>query len=254
MGKTRCNNQKVYPKKVLLGKETITNSKLIAENFNNFFTEIGPKLASEIEKPAKTFGVYLKKVDVLQPEYPLSINELKDAFFSLQTNKSPGHDEISFDVIKSCFGSLSKPLLHIFRLSLEEGIFPDDLKAAKVTPIFKAGDENDFGNYRTISVLSCFSKMLEKIMYKRLFNPLSEHNLLYQKQLGFQQGHSTEHAIMQLIDQINDTFENNCFAFGIFIDISKGFETVDHQILISKLKDSKVILKIENNILTIAMI
>ena len=149
---------------------------------------------------------------------------------------------------------MSKPLLHIFRLSLEEGIFPDDLKAAKVTPIFKAGDENDFGNYRTISVLSCFSKMLEKIMYKRLFNPLSEHNLLYQKQLGFQQGHSTEHAIMQLIDQINDTFENNCFALGIFIDISKGFETVDHQILISKLKDSKVILKIENNILTIAMI
>ena len=69
----------------------------------------------------------------------MSINELKDAFFSLQTNKSPGHDEISFDVIKSCFGSLSKPLLHIFRLSLEEGIFPDDLKTAKVAPIFKAG-------------------------------------------------------------------------------------------------------------------
>ena len=171
MGKTRCNNQKVYPKKVLLGKETITNSKLIAENFNNFFTEIGPKLASEIEKPAKTFDVYLKKVFFLQPEYPLSINELKDAFFSLQTSKSSGHDEISFDVIKSCFGSLIKPLLHIFRLSLEEGIFPDDLKRAKVTPIFKAGNENDFDNYRPISV----SKILKKIMYKRLFNHLSEH-------------------------------------------------------------------------------
>ena len=77
----------------------------------------------------------------------MSINELKEAFFSLQTNKSPGHDEISFNVIKSCFGSLSKSLFHIFRLSLEEGIFPDDLKAAKVTPIFKAGDENNFGYY-----------------------------------------------------------------------------------------------------------
>ena len=81
IGKRRCNNQKVYPKKVLLGKETITNSKLIAENFNNFFTEIGPKLASEIETPAKMFEAYLKKVDILQPEYPLSINELKEAFF-----------------------------------------------------------------------------------------------------------------------------------------------------------------------------
>ena len=91
---------------------------------------------------------------------------------------------------------MSKPLLHIFRLSLEEGIFPDDLKTAKVTPIFKAGDENDFGNYWPISVLSCFSKILEKIMYKRLFNHLSEHNVLYQNQFGFQQGHSTEHAIV----------------------------------------------------------
>ena len=140
-GKRDVVTIKVYLKEVLLGKETITNSKLIAENFNKFFTEIGPRLAGEIEKPAKTFDVYLKKVDVLQPEYPLSINELKDAFFSLQTNKSSGHDEISFDVIKSCFGSLSKPLLHIFRLSLEEGIFPDDLKTAKVAPIFKAGKQ-----------------------------------------------------------------------------------------------------------------
>ena len=116
----------------------------------------------------------------------MSINKLKDAFFSLQTNKSPDHDEINFDVIKSCFGSLSKPLLHIFRLSLEKGIFPDDLKTAKVTPIFKVGDENDFGDYRPIFVLPCFSKILEKIMYERLFNHLSKHNLLYQKQFGFQ--------------------------------------------------------------------
>ena len=117
----------------------------------------------------------------MQSEYPLSINKSKDAFFSLQTNKSPGHDEISFDVIKSCFGSLSKPLLHIFRLSLEEGISPDDLKTAKGTPIFKAGDENDSGNYRPISVLSCFSKILEKIIYKRLFNHLSEHKVTFSK-------------------------------------------------------------------------
>ena len=85
----RHSNQKVYPKKVLLGKETITKSKLIAESFNNFFINIEPKLASEIQKPAKTFDVYLKRVDVLQPEFPLSVNELKDAFFCLQANQSP---------------------------------------------------------------------------------------------------------------------------------------------------------------------
>ena len=88
------------------------------------------------------------------------MNKLKQAFFC----KSPVHDEIRFIVIKSCFVSLSKPLLHIFRLSLEEGHFLDDLKTARVTPVFKAGDENDFGNYRPISVLSCFFKIHETIM------------------------------------------------------------------------------------------
>ena len=100
-----------------------------------FLKKLGTKFAIEIETPTKTFEVYLKKVDILQLKYPLSIKELKEAFLSLQINKSPGHDEISFNV-KSFFGSLSKPLLHIFRLSLEEGSFPDDLKTAKVTPIF----------------------------------------------------------------------------------------------------------------------
>ena len=71
-------------------------------------------------------------------------------------------------------------------------------------------------------------------MYKRLFNHLSEHNLLYQKQFGFQQGHSTKHAIMQLIDEIIDKFENNCFTLGIFINFSQAFDTVIHQVLISK--------------------
>ena len=87
IGKTRYNNQKVYPEIVLLGKGNITNSKSIAENFNNFFTEIGLKLASEIKKAAKTFDIYLKKVNILQPEYPLSINELKKHSFLCKQTK-----------------------------------------------------------------------------------------------------------------------------------------------------------------------
>ena len=84
----------------------------------------------------------------------------------------------------------------IFNLSLEQAIFPDDLKIARVTPVFKAGNENEVGNYRPISILSCFSKILERIMYNRLSKYLTTNEILYKKQFGFQERHSTEHAIM----------------------------------------------------------
>ena len=84
---------------------------------------------------------YLKTFNVNQPEHNLTVNELKDAFFSLKLNKSPGYNEISFNVIKTCIGSLHKPLFHYFNQSLERRIFPDKLKIARVNPLFKKGSD-----------------------------------------------------------------------------------------------------------------
>ena len=87
-----------------------------------------------------------------------------------------------------------------------------------------------------ISVLSCFSKILERIIYNRLYQYLTENKILYPKQFGFQTGHSTEHAVLQLVDQILESFEYNKYSLGAFIDLSKAFDAVDHLILLKELE------------------
>ena len=110
------------------------------------------------------FEGYVKSSVVFSQNIHLVLTNLK-MHSSRQINESPGFDGISFTVLKNCFGALHKPFLHIFNLSIVKGIFPDNLKIARVTPVFKGGDEKDLGNYRPISFLSCFTKILETIMY-----------------------------------------------------------------------------------------
>ena len=98
---------------------------------------------------------------------PITANELKEAFYPLKTNKSAGYDDISYNVVKNCSGELCDPLLHIFNLSYSNGIFPAGLKIGKVTPIYKAGNSSDLSNYRPISALLCFPKILKRITYNR---------------------------------------------------------------------------------------
>ena len=102
------------------------------------------------------------------PTEPIIVNELKDAFFSIKIIKCAGLEEINLNVTRSYFGKLCEPLQYLFNLSFEKSIFPDDLKIAKVTPIFKAGNNTELSNYRPISVLPCFSEILEPVMYNRL--------------------------------------------------------------------------------------
>ena len=122
-------------------------------------------------------------------------------------------------LLKNALRCFANPLIYLFQLSLEKGVFPDDLKITKVTPIHKTGDNSDISNYRSISANPCFSKILESLMYNCLYKYLKENNILYEKQFGFQGGYSTSDAIVQLVGKIFDSFQKEQFTLGVFIHL-----------------------------------
>ena len=140
------------------------------------------------------------------------------------------------NVMKTIKRSIIFPLMYITNLSFQTGVFPRELKIANVVPIFEAGDEMVFTNYRHVSVLPVFSKILERLMYNRLIEYINENKLLYWYQFGLQKGKSTYMAVLTLVDKISETLDNGDYVIGVFLDISKAFDSVDHDILLKKLE------------------
>ena len=154
----------------------------------------------------------------------------------MKPNKSPGHDNIGNFIIKSVGGEIVEPLTRIFNLSLTTGIVPEKTKIAKVIPIYKKAEKDVFSNYRSVSLLPCFSKILERLVFNRCVDFIENHQILNEKQFGFRSKHSTYMAITQLVDTINCAVDKNKSTIGIFFDLSKAFDTIDHNILLHKLE------------------
>ena len=154
---------------------------------------------------------------------------------NFKNGKSSGYDDISPSIVKSAIVFITKPLAYIFNLSISTGIFPDALKVAKVVPVFKKDDPHVFSNYRPISLLPCFSKILERLIYNRLDHFLTRFNILHDNQYGFRKNHSTDLALLDICNNISSSLNLNHHTIGIFLDLSKAFDTIDHGILLAKL-------------------
>ena len=230
----QCNHA---PKKINNNNTDITEPKAIANAFNNFFTKIGNDIANSVPNTDCSPQQYLNKqtYDTFYL-FPTSTSIIETEISAINVRKATGPYRIPSNLLKLLKSVISKPLEIIFNASFARGILPNKFKIARVLPVFKNGIQTNMSNYRPISLLSVFNRILEKIMYNRLSNFIEKMNIIYAKQFGFRSHHSTEHAILSIVDKIHEGIEKGMISCGIFLDFSKAFDTVNHAIPVRKLE------------------
>ena len=211
---------------------------IMAHNFNEFFTSIARKTVENVNPSSKSpTDLITQNPNFFKlSDSSLTKTEILNATKLLANKKTPDHTGVSSNFIKQTISSLIDPLHHIFNLSFNSGVVPIQFKIAKVIPIFKSGDRTSMDNYRPISLLSTFSKILEKLVATRLTSFLTANNILSKWQFGFRPGHSTAHPMIHFLNKITDSLNKKNHTIAIFCDLKKAFDTCDHTILLLKLK------------------
>ena len=216
----------------------IKNESKIAGAFNDYFSSIAQNLQDKIPEYGD-FEEFVKGFSSSNSFFLKAVTqcEMLKTLSSLNFSKSTGDFSIPKQIFSLIPHDLSYVLTSLINLTFETGIFPSSLKIVKVIPIFKnKGSKLDINNFRPISLLSNIDKIFEKLVHNRLTSFLIKHNLLFNKQFGFRQSHSTNQALITLTESIRKSLDNGHFSCGVFIDLQKAFDTVDHDILLRKLE------------------
>lgn len=213
----------------------VTDNRIIADHFNNFFSSITSTSSTNYNctNPIKMKDVPSTSNSMVL--FSVDETEVFKVCSALKNSNSCGADGISSYVVKSVADLIAAPLCNVINKSFNSGHFPNLLKLSKIICLFKKGDRNDCGNYRPIALLSVFSKVFEKLLAKRIIKFCETYNILSKNQFGFQKNKSTTLALANILNFIYKELDNHHIPVALFLDLSKAFDSVDHDLLLFKL-------------------
>lgn len=233
----QSNKSSSIPTDLTVDGTKIDNPLTISECFNNFFCNIGENLAKNFQKYDKTnFKKFLRNRNPASLYLePARVNEVINLINSINVNKSVGHDNIPPYFLRIASFIIAPVLCYYINNAFQYGIFPSTCKIAKVVPIFKSGKKDQVTNYRPISILTCFSKIFEKLICTRIVSFFNKHSVIHPNQYGFQKQLSTSHAVIDVVSKCHDQMNDGNYTGLVLLDFQKAFDTVSHDILVQKL-------------------
>ena len=217
-----------------------TRPKDIANRFGDFYTRLGSTLANNISSSTTSIHEYILRIPRQLNSIvlcPTTVHEIDKIIQDLPNKSSHGHDELSNITLKALRTSITFPLCHIFNQSLADGMFPEKMKWAEIIPLYKGKSMDLTINYRPISLLITTSKVLEKVIYTRVYSFLETNNILFSSQYGFRSKRSCEQAIMEVVGYMLQAKNKKEECACLYLDLSRAFDTLDHSILLKKLNN-----------------
>lgn len=222
----------------------VSNPKDVSESFNRYFISLASNLRKQIPPSInkyneKTTQFYYGQKGVASDAFklcPVIDSDIYKLMSELNINKAPGIDNIPVKYFKDSAKVTAPLIAYIINLSIQQGEVPLDFKSARVVPLHKKSCKSDMTDYRPVSILCVASKIMERVIYNQIENYIVKNCILYALQSGFRPLHSTETCIIHLTDSIRKAVDKGDFCGMVMLDLQKAFDTIDHEILIYKLK------------------